>query len=45
MNDLPALKTGHKISLDLDTPRNGKGFITIVQPNGYITLQQEYLRG
>jgi beta-glucuronidase len=38
--DLPVIKPGEKVELNVDNHFNGKGIITIVRPNGYVVTQK-----
>jgi beta-glucuronidase len=40
--DLPELKPGEKLFVELDDDFNGKGIITVVRPTGYVASQKSF---
>lgn len=40
--DLPEIKPGQKITLEVDDPFGGKGMVTVVRPTGYVVSQKSF---
>ncbi|GGK72602.1 glycoside hydrolase family 2 protein [Rufibacter glacialis] len=41
--DLPEIKPGQRVTIEVEDPFDGKGIVTVVRPTGFITSQKSFL--